>query len=80
MKKDIYYLILKVGFKINKRIYTKEVYCLSSSDDPGIIASEDQAMAIIAKQCYPKTHKGEVKIIIKEIIQSKLLWKSPTST
>jgi len=80
MKKDIYYQTLKVGFKKDKTIYTREVYCLSHSEDVGLIAADNYSMAIIAKQCYPKTYKGDVKIIIKEIIESKLLWKSPTNT
>jgi hypothetical protein len=38
------------------------------------------AMSRMLSQCYPKTHKGEKKLIINDIVNSKLLWKKPTNT
>ena len=78
----IYYNELIVSYKRTaKGQYSKkEVWCVSKSNDILEIMDDELAMSRMMSQCYPKTHKGEKKLIINDIVNSKLLWKKPTNT
>lgn len=78
----IYYNELIVSYKRTaKGQYSKkEVWCVSNSGDILGIMDDQLAMSRMMSQCYPKTHKGDKKLIINDIVNSKLLWKKPTNT
>jgi hypothetical protein len=78
----IYYNELIVSYKKSAKgqYYKKEVWCVSRSNDILDILDEPLAMSRMLSQCYPSTYKGEKKLIINDIVNSKLLWKKPTNT
>lgn len=68
---NIYYMIIDVAFKKNKRMQVKEMWAVSSYDTPGgIMGHDDKTMRRIGSELYGKT-KAKRHIMIRKIISKK---------
>ena len=71
--RQIYYMIVDVAYKKNKRMQHKDMWVVSSYDTPGeIMAHDEKTMSRIDSELYGKT-KAQRHIMIRKIKSKKFL-------
>jgi len=73
-KAPIYYMTARVAFKKRKVVHERVVWIVSVFDDPNDIRMYDgRTMTRLELELYGKNAKSEKHIIIREIIDKKLI-------
>jgi len=73
-KAPIYYMTARVAFKKLKRVSERVVWIVSVFDDPNDIRNYDyHTMHRLEQELYGKNAKSEKHIIIREVIDKKLI-------
>ena len=79
-KAPIYYMTARVSFKKRKAVHERVVWIVSVFDDPNDIRVYDEkTMTRLELELYGKNAKSEKHIIIREIIEKKLISHSTLS-
>jgi len=72
-RRAIYYMMIDVAYKKNKRMHNKEMWVVSSYDTVGeIMANDRKTMHRLGSELYGKT-KAKRHIMLREIKSKKFL-------
>ena len=79
-KATIYYMTARVAFKKKKKVHERVVWIVSVFDNPSDIARYDvRTMLRLEQEMYGKNAKSNKHIIIREIIDKKMISHSTLS-
>lgn len=79
-KAPIYYMTARVAFKKRKVVHERVVWIVSVFDDPNDIRNHDsKTMTRLEIELYGKNAKSEKHIIVREILDKKLISHSTLS-
>ena len=79
-KAPIYYMTARVAFKKRKVVHERVVWIVSVFDDPNDIRNYDsKTMHRLETELYGKNAKSEKQIIIREVVDKKLISHSTLS-
>ena len=79
-KAPIYYMTARVAFKKKKKVHERVVWIVSVFDNPSDITSHDaKTMHRLEQEMYGKNAKADKHIIIREIIDKKMISHSTLS-
>ena len=79
-KAPIYFMTARVAFKKRKVVHERVVWIVSVFDDPNDIRMHDEkTMTRLELELYGKNARSEKHIIIREIIDKKLISHSTLS-
>lgn len=71
--RNIYLVMLTAMFKYKKETKKRDVEIVSKYNTRNEIMADDISMNRIEEKLYPKNYKSERKIMVKEIISSKII-------
>lgn len=71
--RNIYLVMLTAMFKYKKETKKRDVEIVSKYNTRNEIMADDISMNSIEEKLYPKNYKSERKIMVKEIISSKII-------
>lgn len=73
-KAPIYFMTARVAFKKKKKVHERVMWIVSVFDDPNDIRNYDnKTMQRLETELYGKNAKSEKHIIIREIVEKKLI-------
>jgi len=79
-KAPIYYMTARVAFKKKKKVHERVVWVVSVFDNPSDIARYDaKTMIRLELELYGKNAKSDKHVIIREIIDKKMISHSTLS-
>jgi len=79
-KAPIYYMTARVAFKKKKKVHERVVWVVSVFDNPSDIARYDaKTMIRLQLELYGKNAKSDKHVIIREIIDKKMISHSTLS-
>jgi hypothetical protein len=71
--RNIYLVMLTAMFKYKKETKKRDVEIVSKYNTRNEIMADDISMNSIEEKLYPKNYKSERKIMVKEIVSSKII-------
>ena len=79
-KAHIYYMTARVAFKKKKKVHERVVWIVSVFDNPSDIARYDaKTMIRLQLELYGKNAKSDKHVIIREIVDKKMISHSTLS-